>query len=116
PHRRTSSCTPNNNAAPPNPSPASPANKCAFDPTLPMAMLWAASHHGAKTMQYRQLGHAGVRVSAIGLGSYLTIGMSIDDTAARDTFHAALDNGINFIDTADAYNKGEAEKALAALL
>lgn len=67
-------------------------------------------------MKYRQLGKAGVRVSEIGLGSYLTIGMSIDDTAARDTFHFALDRGVNFIDTADAYNHGEAEKALAILL
>ena len=67
-------------------------------------------------MKYRQLGNAGVRVSEIGLGSYLTIGMSIDEDTGKATFNKALDLGINFIDTADAYNNGEAEKALGGLL
>lgn len=67
-------------------------------------------------MQYRQLGRAGVKVSAIGLGSYLTIGMSIDDELGRSTFRAALDCGINFFDTADAYNLGQAEQALGRYL
>lgn len=67
-------------------------------------------------MKYRQLGNAGVRVSAIGLGSYLTIGMSIDEKIGRATFDKALELGINFIDTADAYNNGEAERALSGLL
>ena len=67
-------------------------------------------------MKYRQLGAAGVRVSEIGLGSYLTIGMSIDEDTGRATFDKARDLGINFIDTADAYNHGEAERALAPML
>lgn len=67
-------------------------------------------------MQYRQLGSAGSRLSVIGLGSYLTIGMSIDQDTAFDTIRKAYDLGINFIDTADAYNNGLAEEALGKLL
>ena len=67
-------------------------------------------------MQYRQLGQAGVRVSTIGLGSYLTIGMSIDQDTGRATFRKAVELGINFFDTADAYNQGKAEEALGQYL
>jgi len=67
-------------------------------------------------MQYRQLGTAGMKVSVVGLGSYLTIGMSIDEDTARSTVRKAYDLGINFFDTANAYNNGEAEKALGTNL
>lgn len=67
-------------------------------------------------MQYRCLGRTGLRISAIGLGSYLTIGMSMDEDEGRATFRRALELGINFIDTADAYNRGEAEAALGRYL
>ncbi len=67
-------------------------------------------------MQYRTLGSSGIRFSAIGLGSYLTIGMSIDEATARETVKRAYDLGVNFFDTANAYNNGEAEKTLGKLL
>ena len=67
-------------------------------------------------MKYRQLGSSGLRVSAIGLGSYLTIGMSIDAAAGQATVNKAFELGINFIDTADAYNRGGAEEALGGYL
>ncbi|MFW6039029.1 MAG: aldo/keto reductase family protein [bacterium] len=63
-------------------------------------------------MKYRQLGNAGVRVSEIGLGSFLTIGHSLSDEAARDTIARAYELGINFFDTANAYHKGGAEETL----
>ncbi len=63
-------------------------------------------------MQYRQLGKWGVRVSALGLGSYLTIGMTCDDKTSRDTIRFAYENGINYFDTANAYNLGEGERTL----
>jgi len=63
-------------------------------------------------MQYRQLGKWGVRVSCLGLGSYLTIGMTCDDDTSRDTIRFAYDHGVNYFDTANAYNKGEGERAL----
>jgi aryl-alcohol dehydrogenase-like predicted oxidoreductase len=67
-------------------------------------------------MQYRKMGKHGVRLSAIGLGSYLTIGFKLDEKASRETVKAAYDAGINFIDTANAYNIGEAEKMLGKIL
>ena len=63
-------------------------------------------------MQYRQMGKWGVRLSTLGLGSYLTIGFKCDDETSRDTIRFAYDNGINFFDTANAYNKGEGERVL----
>ncbi|MCX7428094.1 MAG: aldo/keto reductase family protein [Planctomycetia bacterium] len=67
-------------------------------------------------MKYRQLGAAGVKVSVLGVGSYLTIGMSVDEAAAREIVRRAYDLGVNFFDTANAYNRGEAEKVLGRQL
>jgi voltage-dependent potassium channel beta subunit len=67
-------------------------------------------------MEYRQLGKWGLRISTIGLGSYLTIGMHVDDETAAECIKVAFDGGVNWIDTANAYNKGEAELAFGRLL
>ncbi len=67
-------------------------------------------------MQYRNMGKWGVKLSTIGLGSYLTIGFKLDSKTSRDTIYKAYDGGVNFFDTADAYNNGEAEKALGKYL
>ncbi|MPY90611.1 MAG: aldo/keto reductase [Luteitalea sp.] len=67
-------------------------------------------------MEYRQLGRWGVRVSVIGLGSYLTIGHHVDTEEGRRIIERAYEGGVNFFDTANAYNLGEAEKALGQYL
>ena len=67
-------------------------------------------------MQYRPLGKWGAKLSAIGLGSYLTIGMKLDKQQSWKTVKAAYDLGINFFDTADAYNMGEGEKMIGECL
>ncbi len=67
-------------------------------------------------MQYRELGDSGIRVSAICLGSWLTYGVGVDDSAGRACVDAAFDAGINFIDTANAYGRGAAEEFLARAL
>lgn len=64
-------------------------------------------------MLYRKLGRHGVKVSEVALGGWLTQGRSITDDATRAVVAKAFDLGVNFFDTADAYNAGEAEKALA---
>ena len=67
-------------------------------------------------MQYRQMGKWGARLSVVGLGSYLTIGFKLDEKQSRATVKAAYDAGINFFDTANAYNTGEGEKMLGKCL
>ena len=64
----------------------------------------------------RNLGRSGLRVSAIGLGCN-NFGGRIDLEASRAVVHAALDNGITLLDTADVYGeKGGSETALGAIL
>ena len=66
-------------------------------------------------MQYRQLGSAGVRVSAIGLGTN-QFGGKVDQAGVNDIIDAALDLGINLIDTADVYQQGRSEETLGVAL
>lgn len=69
-------------------------------------------------MHYRRLGSSGLKVSAIGLGTN-QFGGKVDFETAKNILHAALDAGVNFIDTADTYQGGRSEetigKALAGL-
>jgi voltage-dependent potassium channel beta subunit len=67
-------------------------------------------------MKYRQLGKYGIKLSEIGFGTWLTVGHGIDNNAAEKCLTAALDNGINFFDSSDAYGRGEAEKVLGKIL
>lgn len=60
-------------------------------------------------MKYRNLGQSGLRVSEIGLGSWLTYGTATERQTAVECIHRAYDLGINFFDTANAYNRGQAE-------
>ncbi|MBS1712728.1 MAG: aldo/keto reductase family protein [Armatimonadetes bacterium] len=64
-------------------------------------------------MKYRKLGKYGVKVSSVSLGGWLTHGRSIDDATTDAIVKRAYELGVNFFDTADVYNQGEAEKALA---
>ncbi|MGR4065698.1 MAG: aldo/keto reductase family protein [Vulcanimicrobiaceae bacterium] len=67
-------------------------------------------------MRYRNLGHSGVKVSAIGLGSWLTYGATVDSQTTRACVLRAWERGVNFIDTANVYARGAAEEALAPIL
>ncbi len=67
-------------------------------------------------MEYRTLGAAGIKVSVIGLGTWITFGKQVDDKAADSIVGRALDLGIHFIDTADVYAGGEAEEMLGRVL
>jgi aryl-alcohol dehydrogenase-like predicted oxidoreductase len=67
-------------------------------------------------VKYRRLGASGVRVSEVALGSWLTFGSSVDQAVTTKCTRRALELGVNFIDTADVYMRGEAEKALGAAL
>lgn len=67
-------------------------------------------------MEYRHLGKWGVQISTVGLGSYLTIGMHVDDAMAAEHVKLCFDAGVNWFDTANAYNRGQAEVALGKIL
>jgi voltage-dependent potassium channel beta subunit len=68
------------------------------------------------TMQYRNLGACGLKVSAISLGGWLTFGGSVDDATARRIVQAAIDRGVNFVDLADVYARGKAEQFFGSLI
>ncbi len=59
-------------------------------------------------MRYRVLGGTGIEVSVHCLGAMMfgSVGNPDHDDAVR-VIHAALDAGINFVDTADMYSMGE---------
>jgi len=61
-------------------------------------------------MKYRKIGKYGIKVSEISLGAWLTYGNSVDAKLASEIVHAAIEAGVNFIDIADIYSKGEAER------
>lgn len=67
-------------------------------------------------MKYRRLGNAGLKVSEISLGAWLTFGESVDDRTADACLGAAIERGINFIDIADAYARGQAETVIGRLI
>lgn len=63
-------------------------------------------------MNFRRLGRAGIKVSEIGVGGWLTHGRTVDDSGTSSIVHKAFDLGVNFFDTADVYHNGAAELAL----
>jgi voltage-dependent potassium channel beta subunit len=67
-------------------------------------------------VEYRNLGNSGLQVSEVSLGSWLTVGSSLDREGARAIVHKAFDLGINLFDTADVYADGEAERVLGEIL
>jgi voltage-dependent potassium channel beta subunit len=68
-------------------------------------------------MKYRRLGDAGIKVSVVSLGGWLTFGNSLTDKKlAREIITLAFDNGINFFDLADVYAVGEAERLMGSIL
>ena len=67
-------------------------------------------------MQYRRLGRAGVRVSPLSLGSWVTYANQVDGKAAAEMLAAAYDAGINFFDNAEAYALGQSELIMGQAL
>ena len=68
-------------------------------------------------MKFRTLGRTGLKVSPLCLGAMMFGGWgNPDHDDAISIIHAALEAGINFIDTADVYSEGESEKLVGAAL
>jgi voltage-dependent potassium channel beta subunit len=67
-------------------------------------------------MQYRRLGRAGLKVSELSFGSWVTFHNQADVKAAVEMMAAAWDHGVNFFDNAEVYAKGESERIMGAAL
>lgn len=68
-------------------------------------------------MTYRELGRTGMRVSAVSFGAWAIGGFwgAVDDAESMRALNAAIDEGVNFIDTADVYGDGHSERLIARL-
>ena len=69
-------------------------------------------------LQQRELGNSGIKVSAIGLGcmSFSGVYGPADDAASIELIHDALARGVTFLDSSDAYGKGQNETLLGKAL
>jgi voltage-dependent potassium channel beta subunit len=67
-------------------------------------------------MQYRRLGNAGIKVSALSFGSWVTFHNQLDTDVALECMQAARDAGVNFFDNAEAYAGGESERVMGEAL
>lgn len=67
-------------------------------------------------MKYRKVGKSGLKISEIALGSWLTYGGTVEDKTAKECMTAAIEQGINFIDSAEIYAQGRAEEVIAEFL
>jgi aryl-alcohol dehydrogenase-like predicted oxidoreductase len=67
-------------------------------------------------MKYRKLGGSELEVSEISLGSWLTFGGGVEAERARACLDEAFAQGVNFIDTANVYGRGAAERFLGEAL
>ena len=67
-------------------------------------------------MEFRHLGHSGLKVSELAYGNWITHGSQVAEEAAVACVNAALDEGITTFDTADVYAGGRAEEVLGRAL
>jgi voltage-dependent potassium channel beta subunit len=67
-------------------------------------------------MEYRHLGKAGIQVSALSLGSWVTFHTQTGVKDAVDMMEAAYDAGVNFFDNAEGYAFGKSEEIMGEAL
>ncbi|XP_041796192.1 voltage-gated potassium channel subunit beta-1a isoform X2 [Chelmon rostratus] len=67
-------------------------------------------------MKYRNLGKSGLRVSCLGLGTWVTFGGQITDEIAEQLMTIAYESGVNLFDTAEVYAGGRAEVILGNII
>jgi voltage-dependent potassium channel beta subunit len=67
-------------------------------------------------MEYRRLGTAGLKLSALSYGSWITYGSQVDIDLAVNCMKAAYDNGVNFFDNAEVYENGKSEEIMGKAL
>uniref|UniRef100_A0A3B3DZ55 Voltage-gated potassium channel subunit beta-2 n=1 Tax=Oryzias melastigma TaxID=30732 RepID=A0A3B3DZ55_ORYME len=81
-------------------------------------MIYSARYGSPKRQLqfYRNLGKSGLRVSCLGLGTWVTFGGQITDEMAEQLMTLAYENGINLFDTAEVYAAGKAEVVLGNII
>jgi voltage-dependent potassium channel beta subunit len=62
-----------------------------------------------QSLNYRRLGNAGLKVSELSLGAWITYGGQVGEDIAMKCMSRAYDAGVNFFDNAEAYANGNAE-------
>lgn len=62
------------------------------------------------------MGHTGLQLSVLGLGSWVSFHGQVNDQAAEEIMELAYNNGINFFDNAETYAHGESEKIMGRVL
>jgi len=67
-------------------------------------------------MNYRRLGKAGLKLSELSLGAWVTYGGQVGEEVAYECMVAAYDNGVNFFDNAEGYSDGNAEIVMGNVL
>ena len=67
-------------------------------------------------MEYRRLGRSGLKVSEFSFGAWVTFGKQVGEDDAASMMAAAYDNGINFFDNAEGYERGNAELVMGEAL
>ena len=67
-------------------------------------------------MSFRRLGRAGVKVSVLSLGSWVTFHNQVQTDAAVEMMKAAYEAGVNFFDNAEVYAGGKSEEVMGAAL
>lgn len=67
-------------------------------------------------MEYRRLGRAGLKLSALSLGAWLSFGRDSSRGEARNLVAAAWDHGINFFDNAEVYGHGDGERVMGDVI
>ena len=67
-------------------------------------------------MNYRRLGKAGIKLSELSLGAWVTYGGQVGEDVARDCMVAAYEHGVNFFDNAEGYANGQAEVVMGNVL
>lgn len=67
-------------------------------------------------MIYNNLGKTGLQISRLSLGSWLTFGKQIEDSAAEELMRIAYENGVNFFDNAEIYARGMSEIVMGKAL
>ncbi|XP_071070680.1 voltage-gated potassium channel subunit beta-1 isoform X1 [Dasypus novemcinctus] len=74
----------------------------------------SAAH--SRGMPHRNLGKSGLRVSCLGLGTWVTFGGQISDEVAERLMTIAYESGVNLFDTAEVYAAGKAEVILGSII